>query len=94
MQRFWDSTLHDFLRMKAGHGIKVMNTILGTLLLHNLWSVYCVIHFVHYVIVVPFEHLLEAGILWPKEAVDLKKAKSCYNLQKKEVLIHVNTFWA
>lgn len=50
------------------------------------------VHFVPYVIVVPFEHLLEAGILWPKEAVDLKKAKSCYNLQKKEVLIHVNTF--
>jgi hypothetical protein len=48
--------------------------------------------FVPYVIVVPFEHLLEAGILWTKEAVDFKKAKSCYNLQQKEVFTHVNTF--
>lgn len=41
---------------------------------------------------VPFEHLLEAGILWPEEAVDIKKAKACYNLQRKEVLTYANTF--
>jgi hypothetical protein len=43
IQRFWDSTLHDFLMMKAGCGIKVKNKILGTLVLHNLNKVFVVL---------------------------------------------------